>query len=539
MPGKLLASGFALAVLVLAHPLDSIRGEEPGYLGKPVSQWMSDLNHTNLRIRRSAAFALGKTGPAAARAVPHLVRALQDPEASVREAAAFSLGELGPSVAPGAFPNLLEVLTEDRNPQVRRSAAFALGSFGPKAIAAADPLQACLRDKDPGVRQNAAWALGRLGPRIGKTAIAKLIEGLEDKDSLVRRDVAGALGEIGHDARAAIAPLLARFRQDVDVVVRKAALNALVNLVGPEDRPLAADLAKILGDPDAENVRAAALALGNIGGQEATAAVPALREAVKDEDAMTRRLATAALANIGSPAAAAVPDLRKALSDSDPLIRRNAALALGRIGPKAGTAVFELIRALDPKEADEVRRYAAEALWHIGPPATEQAAPALIRIVKEDRVPVVRIKAMVALATLDLEKVQAVPVMEAVLAETNPPALLVRYNAALLLGLNLGERAPEKVLDVLLEILKDKSTQAYTGSEARLTSASAEAKGGQTKIKENLTGDGRWMAAQALGHIGAKANRPEIVRLLEEAAQAPDAKVREEAKKALKNIKKD
>jgi HEAT repeat protein len=50
------------------------------------------------------------------------------------------------------------------------------------------------------------------------------------------------------------------------------------------------------------------------------------------------------------------------------------------------------------------------------------------------------------------------------------------------------------------------------------------------------SGDPRWMAAEALGRIGKKANRPEIIRSLKEAVDAADTRVRDAAKEALRKI---
>src|SRR5262249_10540384 len=149
----------------------------------------------------------------------------------------------------------------------------------------------------------------------------------------------------------------------------------------------------------------------------------------------------------------------------------------------------------------------------------------------------VRQKVVLALSVHDLEEIKAVRALEEVLDETNPDTFLVRYNAAVLLGLQLGPRAPDKTVDVLLAILKEKNLQTYAGSEARLSSAGAETRGGQSAVTENLSGDGRWLAAQALGRIGTKANRPEVIRSLEDAARAADKQVREAAQEALRQIR--
>src|SRR5262249_48852373 len=126
--------GLTSACLLLALIPTVLHAQDGGFLGKPMGQWADDLVNANPRIRRSAAFALGKAGGLAVYTVPKLVRALKDADGGVREAAAFALGEIGPAAWQPACRPLLEVLEHDSDPLVRRSAAFALGSMGRLAI---------------------------------------------------------------------------------------------------------------------------------------------------------------------------------------------------------------------------------------------------------------------------------------------------------------------------------------------------------------------------------------------------------------------
>src|SRR5262249_56993244 len=115
-----------------------VRSQEAGFLGRPLTQWASDLVSSDVRVQRSAAFALGKIEADPAYTVPRLIHTLRARDAAVREAAAFALGEIGPEAAVQAFTplhNLLANNSRDIDPRVRRSAAFALGSFGLQATA--------------------------------------------------------------------------------------------------------------------------------------------------------------------------------------------------------------------------------------------------------------------------------------------------------------------------------------------------------------------------------------------------------------------
>lgn len=532
------------------------------YLGKPRAQWLDDLQSKDAKVRRGAAFALGKMGSATA--VPALQRALKDEDPTVAEAAACALGDIGAPAQDAAL--VLAELLGDRNrdPRVRRSAALALAGIRANSATVARALVKALDDSSPAVRQNAAWALGKLGFDDVKPAVEALAERLTgpDSDPVVRRDSAGALADIdagvrrkraseGTDPSAqTLANLLALSRSgkpalalslkgETDPQVRKAVLSALVNLVGPDDTAAADAIRPLLRDRDADTSRAAAFALGNVGGPKAEPAVPILREALKDKSAAVRSQAVGALSNIGPEAASAVPDLIRALTDEEAEVRAGAARALARIGPKAEPAVSHLVKNLDLAQPPLVRRFACEALSRIGEGLKPYAAD-LIRVLKDDKDASVRQRAVWALGRLnadELERAGAVEALVETFAEKSDDTVLVRYEAARYLAIILGPRAPEKCIDVLLAMLKDTRLQVYTRTDTKVSAAGTETSGGGAEARANLGGDARFMPVDALGRMGKSANRPEVIRALEEAGKASDAKLRDAAKEALTKIK--
>jgi HEAT repeat protein len=338
---------------------------------------------------------------------------------------------------------------------------------------------------------------------------------------VVRRDVAGALSELGRAARDALPELLTCFQDDADALVRKTALYALVNLVDGRCTTAIPVLQAALRSEDEEVVRAAALALGNIGGPEAVAAVPVLKTTLRDSDVTMKRLSAAALANVGPHAESAVPDLCLALADEDAEVRRNAALALGRIGPKARDAVPVLVRALQPTEPDE-----------------DRAVPELLRVLKEDRNPKVRLRAVWVLRYVpDLEGQGVRAAFETALAETDRETQILRYSIAQCLAMRLHGHAPDAVIDVLVAMLTDPSLRIYSQTDTKVNRSGAETQGGQATVTANLAGDGRYIGAMALGEIGPRANRPSVIRGLEEAAQSANKPLRDAAQEALRKIR--
>jgi HEAT repeat protein len=167
----------------------------------------------------------------------------------------------------------------------------------------------------------------------------------------------------------------------------------------------------------------------------------------------------------------------------------------------------------------------------------EEAIPTLLRVLKEETNYRLRQRAVLALGHLDNpERSDIMTALSAVLAETSFEQRLVRYDAAVVIGILLGPRAPDRTVDVLLGYLQDKNIQIYIGSDAKVSGVGREARTPETTVTQNFARDFRYQAALALGRIGPKANRPEIIRILKEAAQAPDAKVRQAADEALSKI---
>ena len=72
-------------------------------------------------------------GPAAAPAVPALIEALDDSEASVRFPVTVALGEIGPA-AKAAVPRLKKMMEEEINDEIAASARRALKRIQPEAL---------------------------------------------------------------------------------------------------------------------------------------------------------------------------------------------------------------------------------------------------------------------------------------------------------------------------------------------------------------------------------------------------------------------
>jgi hypothetical protein len=113
---RLTGPSLLLVLLVTsAEAQASKKTKEPEYDGRPLSSWIVDLK---------TAPAPSGMGPAAKAAVPALIEALNDLEATVRFPVCIALGEIGPD-AKDAVPALTRAL-DDRNDDVAAMARKAI-----------------------------------------------------------------------------------------------------------------------------------------------------------------------------------------------------------------------------------------------------------------------------------------------------------------------------------------------------------------------------------------------------------------------------
>lgn len=241
-PGRVTGRGLALSALLLLWVPRGVRAEDaPPAAAEPTPAAKVEAERARLRSsdaddRKSAAWALGRLGPAAAAAAPDLVEALDDDVEQVRAAAFDAIRALGvPSAA-----TVSEILARASRADPRY-AALALWASVASGQRSGGDLRTVLLD--PATREAARSALVLRGVAARDVWIALVKDGTW---RLRARGLEG-LATLGADAAPALDLILAGL-DDVAVPVREAACAALGALVPTQDRA-AARARTLLADP--------------------------------------------------------------------------------------------------------------------------------------------------------------------------------------------------------------------------------------------------------------------------------------------------
>ncbi len=318
-----------------------------------------------------AARDLAALGGAARRAVPPLLRTIDDPDND-------SLPHFAAAVTAIAGPAGVASLLERRPGDDRLRAGWLVDTVVALGEPAAPELLRALDHGQALVRQGAALVLGRLGHA---PAVDRLLALLEDPEPAVALAAAEALGRIG-DPRA-VAPLLDLFRRSAPVDRRPVAIalegcghqpsspadpSRIDALIGRHDwdglaalGAAAVDyLLHISPDPNPYLRGSIIEVLGRIGDRRAVGYL------LEELDQPFRGYAVVALGRIGDPRATVplramlVADLSTGPGPAAPFL----AEALGRLGDRE--SVEPLTRCLDEGQPTLLRCRAARALGRIG-----------------------------------------------------------------------------------------------------------------------------------------------------------------------------
>ncbi len=397
----------------------------PAYQGKPIGSWIEQLGSDDYQTRERAVEAIRMIGPEVS---PFLIRSLRS--RNVLRGFTLSLEHGLPFLHIKVLPTAT---------LLRERVAEQLGWMALHDETALRSLISSLGEKDPNVLAEIQRALRRMGP----ASVLSLVTALSRRDARIREGAVEVLIDLGAEAQAA-RPALVLALNDRDDGVRCGAARAL-GLLGPGDVELSRALVSVLDDKIPKVRLAGVESLGRLGA-ESRSAIPALKQRLGDAAAGVRVGAARSLWQIEREPQQVVPVLIHALND--PIAGWQAVFVLGEIGPKAEQAAPALIQKLKQERVSRPLRSppsAALALGRIGP----ASVPPLIETLRDEKASV-RTGAAIALGFIGPAAKSAVPALASLLRDKD---LEVRQASALSLA-NIAPQTNE-LLPMLIELTHD------------------------------------------------------------------------------------
>lgn len=267
-----------------------------------------------------------------------------------------------------------------------------------------------------------------------------------------------ALMRLGDPAvRALIGGLRARSTD-----VRAQAARVLRQFL-PEHAVCITPLIRALGDPRSNVRKEAASSLGEARAEQ-DQVMRALLPRSRDDSAEVRAAVLASLGRLRANSPEAMDVLRAGLSDLIPLVRLEAAKALWTLTEDAAVVVPVLSGVLPTQEGWQ----AAYALGNIGP-AAAAAVPALIEVLKREKVPrAFRTPPSSAFALGQIQE-PAIPALKEVLRDRQPGARMAAVLAFNFMGKNARGAVPD-----LAALLRDPEAEIRNVTAITLAGAGAD-----------------------------------------------------------------
>lgn len=363
------------------------------------------------QLVRKGLFALARVTPTTPEVLDELRSRLSGEHSS---AAAQALGELGPAAAP-AVPALVKLLNKKGSQFAPFDVAKALAKIGGEGITALVEALDAESGASSRIADAAASGLKEAGP-AARAALPALLARLRRKEGAHSRAlVVGAIAALGADAHEAIPDLVAAALDGSGQGYEYMAVFEALRSFGPVVLPFAGQLAAALNKPDRSAIHEETVGLLAALVPHGFDGLPVFREVLRrlaagdfyasEGDYYRRRVAGAAvagLAAIGPAAEEAIPDLQRAeeafrLPYSSDVLEKVLA-AYGAIG---GAAV-PLIRAFLTHSLRDVRLAAIRALVASGDESMESREA--LRKLETDGVRIVRATATSALQKLGTPK---------------------------------------------------------------------------------------------------------------------------------------
>jgi len=368
----------------------------------------------------------------------------------------------------------------------------------------------------------------------------------ESEKERVRTRAAELLGNFSdHDDRRDVVNALVEAAQGESDAVTAAAIDSLDELGGAAIERLIGSMAGVDLDESAAGwVKAKAFmqaldadvpelrmaAANGLGGLDHADSVPKLTERFEDSDPRVRARAARSVGKIGD--SRATDPLESLLSDPKGAVRREAAEALGNIGNRQALQTLlpmyedsnEQVRriavgAFGNFENDRPVDYLVEALADDSPAVRRTAVYSLIELlsnVPTDRSHDIRDTVVDKLSNTDDESV-VLPLVE-ILEESTQAAQ--RRNTAWLLGRVAGQRERGRVIDTLVEALKDDDQMLRQFAATSLAELGGEDNMVERRLlrvveDDHVDPDVKGQAIFTLGKVGGDRSRTVLDKLID------------------------
>jgi len=307
-------------------------------------EYARDLESSDAKVRREAAYQLSRMGAGAKPALPQLIKALEDDQQQVWFGAITALANLKGDAEP-ALPALLKELEswqpfrKDRQgTQALYRTALALGSIGGPAIPG---LSNALTHEKWSVRAGASRALGFTGPLASPIA-PRLAGLLADERAEVRDAAADTLAGLGG---AALDPLLEVLKTHEEPRARTGAAQTLGRL-GPAGAPAEMALEEASSRDPELGVRTHALMAFSRVAPDPVRKMKVLVGAWDGPEESLRLTARSAMLTVRPVETVVLPVMVPRIESTNRVVRSRAAEFLTLLGPDAAVAAPVLARAI-------------------------------------------------------------------------------------------------------------------------------------------------------------------------------------------------
>ncbi|MFO0918101.1 MAG: HEAT repeat domain-containing protein [Planctomycetaceae bacterium] len=342
--------------------------DDPASLGYvPGLMELMDDSRVPWRTRRQAAMTLGRLGPLARAAIPHLLVHLEEmnpdePDSSPQRWALSALALFGRE-AKSATPSLIRLLTADGSSILTQlgclEALSQIGSADPATIEAMMSYLECRlsldSDNERELTHAAAEAIGYVGPDAA-VAVPVLLRAAQADDDVLRHAALASLGRIGSRAEGAIPVVFDLLVDDESEFVRQAAEKTL-GQIGHASWPWVQTL---LDDEDGGlRERGATIVSGWTGARMEI--VPRIERLLSDPEPRVRLAAAKSWRSLTRRHDLIWPVLIELLTEGDRQIRRGASQELQAI-VTAGAVSDHEFRLLQSDPRSHVRQEAIRLL---------------------------------------------------------------------------------------------------------------------------------------------------------------------------------